>query len=64
MPSNSEYLTLGLFFQILSVEQFVKSVNGALRNRQDAEKLKGIADRIEAYDAVVREYLCFANFTE
>ena len=41
-------------FQILSVERFVKSVNGALRSRQDAERLQGIADRIEAYDVVVR----------
>jgi len=31
----------------------VKSVNGALRSRQDAERLQGIVDRIECYDAVV-----------
>lgn len=40
-------------FQILSVERFVRSVNGALRSRQDAERLQGIAERIEAYDVVV-----------
>lgn len=44
-------------FQIISVEKFVRSVNGALRNRQDADKLKGIAERIEAYDVVVSIYL-------
>ena len=40
-------------FQIASVERFVKSVNGTLRSRQDAERLQAIAERIECYDVVV-----------
>lgn len=40
----------------------MKSVNGALRSRQDAERLQGIADRIEAYDVVVRVFHTFKSF--
>ncbi|CAG7628903.1 unnamed protein product [Allacma fusca] len=35
-----------------SVERFVRSVNGTLRSRQDAERLLAIAERIECYDVV------------
>lgn len=46
-------LVLLLFRQILSVERFVKSVNGALRSQQESERLHGIMDRIENYEVVV-----------
>ncbi|ODM90880.1 Pleckstrin y domain-containing family G member 5 [Orchesella cincta] len=37
---------------ILSVERFVKSVNGALRSQQESERLHAIMDRIENYEVV------------
>jgi pleckstrin domain-containing family G protein 5 len=39
---------------ITSVERFVMSVNAALRNQQESERLQGIMNKMEVYDVVVR----------
>ncbi|KAG5275321.1 hypothetical protein AALO_G00146120 [Alosa alosa] len=50
-PLDPTHLYQG-FIEVLSVERFINSVDGQMRQREERQRLEAMAGRIEAYDAV------------